>query len=409
MKKTTKLFSIFGLCSIIFTSCFNPVFYEIRQDVAPEKSTTDGIVTCITRYSVGDQEYLVTNANGTITYKSADYVYKPNKHGWKGISKDFLPFESHRFNYQKFEHEGQQLIKIVADSEYLYLVSTEFKKDTDEGTSNPSKTHIYSAKITSWDENPEWTDITESIARKDEKDLLPYYLGTDDYYRSAFNVFCTNSISKENRKAYIRSGAVKTDFSTEYFELNGTSATSITPTAFDNTEKDINNVTYFNGNYEFFAALAVTTDETNDAQAKNIYYSDGKKLIYFDGTSKQEFLDGENNIPISCLAVTKDALLIGRADYSSSNTAASGGLKKVELNNGVPGKEFTSFSTNAASQLSPSYFVLTLLTVDPSQTELDSTIYASLAFLGSGTSASVNYDNLGLWSYYKERGNWNRE
>lgn len=407
MKKSTKLFSILSLCSIIFTSCFNPVFYEIRQDVAPEDATTEGIVTCITRYSVGDQEFLVTNANGTITYKSTDYVYKYNKHGWQSVSKDFLPFELHRFDYQKFEHIGQQLIKVVADSEYLYLVSVEFKKDTDEGTNNPDKTHIWAGKITSWNEKPDWVDITETTTRSDEKSLLPYYMGTDDYYRSAFNVFCTNSIHKEGRKAYIRSGATKTDFAPEYFELNGTTASSFVPTAFDKPEENINNAIYFNGNSEFFATLAVTTDETSKDEPKNIYYSDSKKLIYFNGSESQEVLNAD--IPISCLAVTKDALLIGRADYSSTNTAASGGLKKVELIDGVPGKEFATFTTNAASQLSPAYFILTLLTVDPSQPELDATIYASLAFLGTGTSASVNYDNIGLWSYYKKRGNWNRE
>lgn len=407
MKKTTKLFSIFGLCTIFFTACFNPVFYEIRQDVAPEKASTEGFVTCITRYNVDGNEYLVTNSNGTITYKSADYQYRYNNHGWQSISKDFLPFELHRFDYQKFEHVGQQLIKVVADSEYLYLVSTEFKKDTDEGTSNPSKTHIYSAKITSWEETPDWTDITESVVRSDEKDLLPYYIGSDDYYRSAFNVFCTNSIHKAGRKAYIRSGATDTDFAPVYFELNGTTASSIVPTAFDNTEKDINNAVYFGNESKFFAALAVTTDESSKNQATKIYYSDSKKLIYFDGTESQEVLDAD--IPISCLAVTSNALLIGRADYTSTNTAASGGLKKVELNDGVPGKEFATFTTNAASQLSPAYFILTLLTVDPSESELDATIYASLAFLGTGTSASVNYDNIGLWSYYKKRGNWNRE
>ena len=106
MKKTTKLFSIFGLCTIFFTSCFNPVFYEIRQDVAPEKASTEGFVTCITRYNVAGNEYLVTNSNGTITYKSADYKYRYNNHGWKSVSKDFLHFELHRFDYQKFEQKN---------------------------------------------------------------------------------------------------------------------------------------------------------------------------------------------------------------------------------------------------------------------------------------------------------------
>ena len=53
----------------------------------------------------------------------------------------------------------------------------------------------------------------------------------------------------------------------------------------------------------------------------------------------------------------------------------------------------------------------TLISFATSKTELESTLYASLGFSGSGssTTASVNYNRIGLWSYYPSRGNWNCE
>ena len=37
--------------------------------------------------------------------------------------------------------------------------------------------------------------------------------------------------------------------------------------------------------------------------------------------------------------------------------------------------------------------------------EIDSDLYASISFAGT----SLNFSNIGLWSYYPDRGNWNRE
>ena len=63
------------------------------------------------------------------------------------------------------------------------------------------------------------------------------------------------------------------------------------------------------------------------------------------------------------------------------------------------------FETNAKFQITSSYIVLTLLNATPDQKELDSALYASITFTGG----SYNFDNIGLWSYYPERENWNRE
>ncbi|MCQ2590651.1 MAG: hypothetical protein MJ179_09535, partial [Treponema sp.] len=77
--------------------------------------------------------------------------------------------------------------------------------------------------------------------------------------------------------------------------------------------------------------------------------------------------------------------------------------------NGVPAEVMGNFTTNATSQLASSYQIYTLLCANPEEDETDASIYATIGFKGSGSSTSVSYNNIGLWSYYKTRGNWNRE
>ena len=88
-------------------------------------------------------------------------------------------------------------------------------------------------------------------------------------------------------------------------------------------------------------------------------------------------------------------------------------MTQTSLNDtGIPGSTLQPSSiANTDTQLSTSYIILSLLNVDPSKTESDSTLYASLGFAGSGssTNSSVNYNRIGLWSYYPSRGNWNCE
>ena len=61
MKKSLLLLT---LLSLLFTSCFNSVFYNITQDVPPEKATVSGIINSIARYTIEDQEFLVLAADG---------------------------------------------------------------------------------------------------------------------------------------------------------------------------------------------------------------------------------------------------------------------------------------------------------------------------------------------------------
>ena len=63
------------LISLILTSCFNPVYYEIRKDVKPEEGTISGNISQITRTTVDDKEFLVLYANEGIRYKQKDLAH----------------------------------------------------------------------------------------------------------------------------------------------------------------------------------------------------------------------------------------------------------------------------------------------------------------------------------------------
>ena len=208
-----------------------------------------------------------------------------------------------------------------------------------------------------------------------------------------FNIFCTNDVDINNRSAYLRIGD-------KVYELSGKD--------FPTSEKTTGN---------FNSAVSGDIFFESTASVKNgnyIYWGEGSKLYYSNDTSNPK-AEGKKTLAldagtdISCLAVTSDSILIGRGDFSNS-LISKGGIAKTSLDSdGKPGNSLESFSTNATSQLASVYQIYTLLVANPEQTELEASIYASMGFKGSGSSTSVSYDNIGLWSYYPARGNWNRE
>ena len=74
MKKTLGLIILAIFATISFTSCFSPIYYEVMNDVYPEKATVSGNINSICRYTVGnnsDNEYLVLAADYGVRYKLA--------------------------------------------------------------------------------------------------------------------------------------------------------------------------------------------------------------------------------------------------------------------------------------------------------------------------------------------------
>ena len=406
MKKRIFFTAILS-ATIFFAGCYNEVFYDIMQDVAPEDATVSGNISAITRYTVSETEYLVVNADSGLRYKKA----LDSGHGnWKTLDGDKLPFDFHSYDYFDAKHNGEQLIKILADETTLYLVTVSYKNDDSEGISAPTVVKLYGAEISDWDavEKASWTEI---IGEAESSAYFNFAKSDTYYYTTLFGIFQTNAPQKAHRRAYIRVG----NSDAKYYELSGTStpsAISVTPQEVQNGKSSTNraqSAVWFGKGVLFFNATASTTNETYNENATHFYYADGKTVYHSKeaGAVENDTLDAD--AAVSALMTCTDALIIGRGDFStSSSTTSSGGLKKTSLKDGVPGTSLEDFKTNAKTKFN-SYHIISLLNATPDKTEAESDMYTSITFRGTGSTSGGSAKNIGLWSYYPDRGNWNRE
>ena len=406
MKNTKKLFIILSILSTFFISCNDPIFYNIMQDVPPEDATVSGYINSICHFGDNNtHRFVVTYSQDGVVYKSADN----NEHiKWKSLKN--LPFSLHKYEYYNGGHTGEQIIKIAADKTNLYIITVSYMTN-DHGINCPDIFHIWT-NSTSFDysngisisSSEEWKDINNSETKKNIYigGLLPN--SSDNYYHTNFNVFCTNDIYWQNRVAFIRSDKG------ELFKLNGVSSptqqTSINSPD-GATSSNINSACYSGSTLLFFKSTASVSNSTSSSAGNIVYYGSGSDLYYYKNSVSNKVLDAGETI--SCLTYTKDTLFIGRADYSSS-TSSRGGLVKTSLeDDGTPDSSLHNFTTNAKSQFPSSYLIFDMIVTDPTKSEIDATAYISIGFRGSGASTTANFDNVGLYSYYPNRGNWNRE
>lgn len=436
MKKTFEK-TILAVLIILFTgflaSCgYEPVFYGIMHDVAPEEATVNGNITNIARCTIGTgenaKEYLFVAGNGALKYKLAS----SSSHGdWKTYSSSSLPFKLHYYNYLPTAttsegHKGQQILRVISDQNNIYLLTASFKTDTQYGIVLPNQFHLWSKPLSDFFESTTaWKNITEGA----EKTLYPTkYDSSNGEFYTYFDVFSTNSPMSAHRKAYLRvtrTSSSATSF--EYYPLNGQA--SIPPVKDDSigtsnyiaTDKEkkntrVNSAFYLGDTLYFTDSFAVTTNESAAKKADyaclsgtgTSYYSNNILYIY-DGSELTELLKAGSTI--ASLAKTGDSILIGKGDFSSSYTT-NGGIERIALGqDGKPENKTSAFDSNnnAKYQFTSSYILMTLLCADPDKNEAEACLYASVSFRGSGTSTSANPKNIGLWSYYPGRGNWNRE
>ena len=381
-----------------FTGCWNPIFYELRKDVKPETATVSGNISQITRYTIQGKEYLFLAADGGIRFKEASNTI----HGTWFIYPAPVLLSSYSFDSSSFT--GQQVIAVYANSTTLYAVTAAYTTTGSEGTTKPAKIFIWGKTITALDSSEEWKLINsdESI------DYFPIVKNTStDYYYSLFNMFQTNTPQAAHRHFYFCTSSITG--TNKYYEVVGTSApVEITISKVeDGTEAvplpRVFSAAYHKGAVKFFNSRAVTTNETEEKDATRVYYSFLNYLFYSDDNNNYVVRTNAGDY-ISSLATCKDSILIGRGAPNADTTHA--GITKTTLDeNGVPGEIIVPFATNAAFQLTETYPVVSLINATPSNNENSSILYASVTFYG----AKGVYDNIGLWSYYPERGNWNRE
>ena len=398
------------LSSLILASCFNPVYYEIRKDVKPEEGTISGNISQITRTTVDNQEFLVLYANEGIRYKQKDL----SEHGaWK-IFDNPPCAKSVVFDKISQTYDGEQVVSIFSDKDTLFAITAKYKYNTELGTTNVDYMKVYGTQLHldetdsskhTWSTNNEWTLIIDDT----EKKIFPF-AGADsssDYQSSEFAIFQTNSPKAEHRKVFIRSG----NSNPTYYELSGIQQPVTTNVIITGKESNIaNSAVYFNGEVLFFESLASTTNETYDSEATRFYFGNDNKLYANKQANSKEtdkYCDAEHTI--SSLAVCADAILIGRGRFGNDSTT-TGGITKTSLDeSGTPGTSLVSFDTNASFQLSTAYLINCIVNSSPEKSETESSFYSSVSIKGTATSTGASFRNLGLWSYYPSRGNWNRE
>jgi len=414
MKKLNNVLPVLVILTCaLFQGCFNPVFNEIRKDVKPEDTTVKSPVNMITRFTVSDNEFLVIASDEGIRYKRAD---SGTHSEWKTYGG--LPFSLHYYDFDDDTHKGEQIIGVYSSSDTFYILSTAYGVDDTYGTVYPAKFTLWGApasELTATDATWEGTANWVKIIEDSDNTYFPMYI-YNSYYYSAFSMFQTNSVKKENREVYIRKGNTASkaeDFQTiTYYALSGTAApTEVTLSPVDSTtENCIRSAVSMNGTTYFFNSYAATTNETKDSAATYYYYANGGTVCYgTNGTDNASAvsLDGKD---ISALAACSDVLLIGCADYGAYNSSGvKGGIHKTTLENGIPGNSTASFSTNAQFQITSAYYVTALLNATPERTEAESYLYCASQLFGSESGSTASFSDVGLWSFYPDRGNWNRE
>ena len=387
--------------TFLFSSCQDPIYFEILKDVPPTEATILGNITAITRITVGGEEYLVLNSVNGINYKNKN----GSSHGeWNTLGNTPCNFKV-SYNEATPEFTGEQLLKVLASEDTLYAVTAVYSYSQEKGTSIVDYIKLYGIKLNSWQDNQKWTTI---VGKENSSTYFPLEFNTIDYQISNFSVFQTNSPMAAHRKVYIRSG----NSNPVYYELDGLNPPkdhTVTVTLADGTSGPANSAVYYKGNTLFFSSLASTTNETYDKDATRYYYAIDSTLYGNEGdnpSTNKSFIN--INSPISSLAVCSDSILIGLGDFSKT-TSISGGIKRVLLNDGNPNSYTSEFDSNASYQFNSSYMINCILNATPGESEMNSCLYLANSFSGSSSTSNASFKKIGLWSYYPSRGNWNRE
>lgn len=365
----------------IFSACDGVVFHDIRKEVKLEKAKISGDIHNIVRLKYNGVEHVFAS-NGTIYYRSVNAdtnlgtVTINSKIDWN----------------DDLQNPDDHVFSLAADAKYLYAATIEIEKD-DDGYNVPTSRSL-------------WCFDTDSKAWG--RIYTVKYSST-----LSFILFCTNTPNPDHRRAYFRYG-------TSVWELNGSVAlttdnkmeakekleTGETIDSFDNTTTPTyatKSCAFFNGEVYFSSSDAMATNETAENDATYIYKSAGDNIIYStDPNDATKWTTVSlNHKSILSIALTANYLLAGTTG-GIIHTPLKADSNKIVA---IPAAGHVDFSTNADAALSSYYDVQAVLVVNPSNTETAATIFATAET--SSTSASLN--NVGLWSYFSSKNEWNRE
>lgn len=413
-----------ALSAFLFSGCFNPVFDNIEKEVELSEGNVQGIVNSIVRFNDASGAHLVCSNGETVFYKN----YGTYRNADSDLSVWNAPkngvFEPLHYDYHDGVYYGQYVLKTAADDKYVYILTTEIQ-DNGDGENESSGYHLYYADVCpaetgSW----EWKTVEGSaavIAEAAAGSVVPV------------TVFSTNDENVSLRAAFLR-GKNNTVYKLDAKLADPLEASAVVMgdgSAYalvenkDDINKTVKSALATEEGIVFFTTLASVKGKdcyfyaADDTDSKSgTTYSNTDIYMKKNGVDAVKVYEprtkssGKNNgKPIMSMAVTDDYLIFGCGESTSSITN-DGGIYHIgmdEVSGGTVRGDTDSFATNAASTLTQYYEVRSLIVEDSSKKEEDAFIFASATFKSAGNSISVSYENRGLWAYYPERGNWNRE
>ncbi len=412
-----------------------------------------------------ENQYLFT-ANGEISYKKASEL----EHGaWHDISGNGLP-SSTSYAYFDGEFDGMYLYNVVADKDYVYVIGFKAHYDSDNSRNVPSDYKIYYSKPTDNGNGTlsfTWNEITgiSKILSDYQSDIDS---NDDDNYGMALsiNLFGTNAINPAHRAVFLRVGGSYAYLSnarnntSNVYKLNGdsyeevakityadstetvtVSASSTTGYYYDELSRGTLSAVWFDDGVHFMNYINANTNEgtlssgTALSEPTYVYFPYSTYICsfkvedysansdtftnIFKGTTEPTSSDVSSIVShldvdhsIICMAVTNNSILLGsgkiRGTGNSVSSSVGDGVYRVLTSDGVI-TETASFSTNADNVMVSPYIVRSLICADPSLDETETSMYSSLDYPYTESSVGTSIKNRGLWSYYKSRGNWNRE
>ena len=371
MKRTFPILIIFSalVCTVFFTGCQDVIFAKIMGEVALEDATISGRINSIVRYKMSGTEYVFIQ-NGRVYCKPAS----SQSHGDWIEKSDGLPKLEYSYYDKKFN--GIYIYRLAATENTLYALGASVREN-DDGENTTGSRYLYYLNGSTW-------------IRCDGE-----VTGTS----GTTTIFCTNTIDATKRTAYIRMNGTVSELknnpsSTAFIQGLAASALGDAPGA------STVSAAYTASGVYFFNSCSATNETSSPAT--HVYWASDSTLKYAPaGTPASSGTSAVNcSANITSIAATSDAILLGTNGR---------GLQKTTNASGVPGSSLAGFSTNADSALDAPYIIPALLCIDSAAPETGAKLYASADFKRKSSSSGGNYKDVGLWSYYPSRGNWNRE
>ena len=196
------------------------------------------------------------------------------------------------------------------------------------------------------------------------------------------------------------------------------------------------------GEVYFLPFIGSTGNSTPESDGTFICYGSGTNAFYFTKddyekldrkfTAKTETDDTENiNTIVAFWTGRKDSSgkvaerpsELKEVGLSTNNDIISASASKDDILFGTRGngvfralikqdgsiEKINEFISNTSSIMASPYIIRMIFTVDPSKDGATTSRYSAMDFIYTASNAGANDSHRGLWSYYKERGNWNRE